>query len=100
LAYQGIGPYVVQNKLEPNKNKKTTQHGKYLLQYFFFEDDQNNVAFWNSMEGFFLLTNVMERYERKSTIVTNIGGHQFQSYVTNYNITFSFFNPCPIDNFL
>jgi hypothetical protein len=52
------------------------------------------------MEGFFLLTNVMARYKRKPTIVTNIGEHQFQNYVANYNITFSFFDPCPIDNFL
>jgi hypothetical protein len=44
--------------LGPNKNQKTTQHGKYLLQYIYFEDDQYDVAFWNSMEGF-LLTNVM-----------------------------------------
>ncbi len=51
------------------------------------------------MEGF-LLTNVMSKYERKPTIVTNIGGKQFQSHVTNYNIPFSFFDPCPIDNFL
>jgi hypothetical protein len=46
------------------------------------------LEFWNSFEGSSTLKNMMSKYEKGLSVVTQIGGHEFSNLI-NCNITLS-----------
>ncbi len=65
-----------------------------------FEDHHDDGVCWNSLKILVFFIELMANYERRrSTIMTNIGGHQFR-HLTNWNITMSILYQSTIGDFL
>jgi len=97
-TYDGCGPFVVVDHLENKENMNVTPMVKDNLivvciqnkrtTNVFVPNFQDDLAIWEFAE----MIEIMSRYDRRSSIITNICGHQFQN-PTNCSITFSNLDP-------
>jgi hypothetical protein len=62
-----------------------------------FAPIEQDLEFWNSFEGSSILNNMMSKYEKGLSIVTQIGGREY-SNLTNCNETFSISYPNVVSN--